>query len=213
MPMRTHELHPSIIHAPLALLPAAALVDLVAAARPRDRTLDRVGRNLWWATAASGALAGLAGMAASQEIEPGDAHARDMMFLHGAGNVALVASALGVALLRTARRASLTTGIAGLAAAGAALYTAYLGGELVYAHGVGVRAMGNGEESPPLFSREAPGRLAADAGKGLAWLVRRAFDAVTGRERIEREALGPIASAETPLPTQLVTPPETPPIH
>ncbi len=214
MPMRTHELHPSLVHAPLVLLPVAAIVDLMAAARPRDRTLDRMGRGLWWATAVSGLGAGLAGMAASQEIDVGGSRSRDMMFLHGMGNLVLVLSALGVATLRSASRATVTTGVAGLAATGAAFYTAYLGGELVYSHGAGVKATGAGERaSPLLFSREAPARLAVDAGKGLAWLLRRAYRAVTGRERIEREALGPIAQVETPLPAELVTPPETRSTH
>jgi uncharacterized membrane protein len=206
MGMRTHELHPSIVHAPLALLPAAAIADVVAAAT-RDRGLDRMGRILWWATAASGLGAGLAGMAASQEIEIEEG-AKDVMFLHGMGNLVLVVSAMGVAALRSRRRASLTTGIAGLAAATAALYTAYLGGELVYQHGAGVKALGPGQRrSPPLFSREAPATLARDAARGLGWLLGRAVRALTGRERIDRSALGPIVEAETPLPATLVTPP------
>jgi uncharacterized membrane protein len=213
MAMSTHELHPSLVHAPLTLLPAAAIVDLIAAATG-DRAFDRMGRILWWATAATGLGAGLAGMAASQEIEVPHDHARDMMFLHGIGNVTLVASALGVATLRSRRRASFTTGLAGLAAAGAAVYTAYLGGELVYSHGAGVKAVGAGQNrSPPLFSREAPGRLARDAGRGLSWLARRAWGALTGRQKVDRAALGPIGEAERPLPTSLVRPPEPPPMH
>ena len=55
MPLRTHELHPSLVHAPLVLLPATAVVDLLAATRPLDRRLDRTARRLWWMTA-GGAL-------------------------------------------------------------------------------------------------------------------------------------------------------------
>jgi uncharacterized membrane protein len=208
MPMSTHELHPSLVHAPLTLLPAAAIADLVAASTG-DRAFDRMGRVLWWSLAGSGLLAGLAGMAASQEIEVPHDRARDMMFLHGLGNVTLVSAALGVALLRSRRPASLTTGLAGLAATGAAIYTAYLGGELVYSHGAGVKALGAGQNrSPPLFSRQAPGRLVRDAGRGLAWLGRRAFRAATGRERVRREALGPLGAPEMPLQTSVVATPE-----
>ena len=53
MPMLTHELHPSLVHAPLGLLPTAAIVDLSAAFYPRAHPLHRLGRNLWWATAAT----------------------------------------------------------------------------------------------------------------------------------------------------------------
>ena len=208
MQMQTHELHPSLVHAPLTLLPAAAIADLLAAAT-RSRATDRMGRVLWWATAATGLGAGLAGMAASQEIDLPDDHARDMMFIHGLGNATLVASALGVALLRTRRPAAITTGLAGLVAAGAAVYMAYLGGALVYGHGAGVKAMGPGNaRSPALFSRAAPGRLARDAGRGMSWLARRAMRAFSGREKIDRTALGAIAEVETTqLSTTLVTPP------
>lgn len=205
MAMRTHELHPAIVHAPLALLPTAAIVDLIATSLPRDRRLDRTGRTLWWATAVSGLAAGLAGMAASQEIEVRSDRARDMMFLHGIGNVGLVVAALGVATWRSRNRACLTSALAGLLAAGAATYTAYLGGELVYSHGAGVKALGGAAaETPALFSREGPWRLGRDAVRGLKWLVSRARRAVSGQERVDRTALGPIAEvgtgAEPPAP-------------
>ncbi|ACG71503.1 conserved hypothetical protein [Anaeromyxobacter sp. K] len=198
MPMRTHELHPAIVHAPLALLPAAAIADLVATARPRDRALDAVGRTLWWSAAAGGLAAGLAGMAASQEIEVRGEHARDAMFLHGIGNLGLVVAAFGVAAWRSRNRACLTTALSGLAASAAATYTAYLGGELVYGHGAGIRALGGAaSEAPALFSAAAPGRLARDAVRGLRWLLSRGARAVTGRERVDRTALGPLAEAGT----------------
>ena len=194
MPMRTHELHPSIVHAPLVLLPATALLDLLAALSPRDRRLDRVARRLWWATAGGSLLVGLTGMAASQEIEPRSDRARDVMFLHGIGNFMLVVSAFGVAAWRSRNRASLTSAVTGLVASGASFYTAYLGGELVYTHGVGVKPLGGAAaEAPPLFSREGPSRLARDAFRGLGWLLSRGYRAVTGREKVDRAALGPIA--------------------
>lgn len=198
MSLRTHELHPSLIHAPLVLLPAAALTDLLAALSPRDARLDRAGCKLWWGTVAAGLAAGLAGMAASQEIELHDDRARDRMFLHGIGNVALLLSALGVATWRSRNEATLTSALTGIAATGAAIYTAYLGGELVYQEGAGVKALGGAAaEAPPLFSREGPARLGRDAVRGLGWLLSRGWRAVTGRERIDRTALGPVAEAGT----------------
>jgi uncharacterized membrane protein len=198
MPIRTHELHPALVHAPLALLPASALADLAAALRPRDRRLDRLGRRLWWATASTGLVTGLAGMAASQEIDLGTSRGRDMMFAHGLGNLGIVLAAMGIAAWRTRNRANLTSAVSGLLAAGAAGYTAYLGGELVYTHGAGVKALGGAAaETPALFSGEGAARLGRDAGRGLAWLAGRAYRALTGRERVERGALGPIAEAGT----------------
>ena len=194
MPMRTHELHPSIVHAPLALIPAAAVVDLLAALSPRDRRLDRLGRGRWWATAGGGLFAGLTGMAASQEIELRSDRARDMMFLHGIGNFGLVLSAFGVAAWRARNPASLTSAAAGVLAAAASMYTAYLGGELVYSHGAGVKPLGGAAaEAPPLFSTRGAARLTRDAGRGLSWLMSRGWRAVTEREKVDRGALGPIA--------------------
>ena len=123
MPMRTHELHPSIVHAPLVLLPATAFIDLLAAVRPLDRRLDRAGRRLWWTTAGGALLVGLTGMAASQEIDVRDPRARDVMFLHGIGNFALVLAAFGVAAWRTANHASMTSACAGFAASAASSST------------------------------------------------------------------------------------------
>jgi uncharacterized membrane protein len=194
MAMRTHELHPSIVHAPLVLLPATAIVDLLAALSPLDRRLDRVARRLWWATAGGSLFVGLTGMAASQEIELRDERTRDMMFLHGIGNFTLVLSAFGVAAWRTRNRATLTSAVAGLLASAASIYTAYLGGELVYSHGAGVKLLGGAAaEAPALLSRRGPPRLARDAVKGLRWLLSRGRRAVSGRERVDRSALGPIA--------------------
>jgi uncharacterized membrane protein len=197
MPMRTHELHPSMVHLPLTLLPMTAFVDLAAATRPRDRRLDRLGQRLWWATAGVALATGLAGMAASQEVEPADDRARDMMFLHGIGNFGLVLAAFGMAAWRSRHPSNLTGAITGLLASGAATYTAYLGGELVYATGLGVRALDpRASDAPALLSAAGARRLVTDAAAGLSWLVTRGRRALRG-ERIDRAALGPIAEAGT----------------
>lgn len=191
MAMRTHELHPALVHYPLVILPAAALVESLAAARPKQRALRRAGSALWWATAGSGLLTGLAGMAASQQVEVRSDAARDKMFVHGIGNFTLVLSAFGVAAWRMRHRASALTAGLGIGAALASMYTAYLGGELVYAHGAGVKALGGiATEQPALASRQAPRVLAKDAARGLAWLFRRAGRALSRTQPVEKAALG-----------------------
>jgi uncharacterized membrane protein len=194
MRLRTYELHPMLIHAPLALLPAAALADLYAASRG---TSGRAGRTLWAATAVSGLAAGAAGMAASQEIQVPDRRAKDMMWLHGLGNVTLVAAAIGVAAWRRRRGPSLVTGLLGLGAMAASWYTAWLGGEMVYAYGMGVKALETEEEAetaPPLFSTQAPGVLAKDAVAGAKWIATRTKAAVSREEGVETGAFGPEAA-------------------
>ena len=189
MPMRTHELHPALIHGPLALLPAAALADLYAASTGGS---GRAGRALWMATAVSGLAAGAAGMAASQEIHLRDRKVKDMMWLHGLGNVTLVAAAFGVAFWRRRHGPSLATGLLGLGAVAASMYTAWLGGEMVYAHGAGVKALETEEgKAPPLFSARAPGTLAKDTVAGARWIAHRTRAAASGAEGVEAGAFGP----------------------
>jgi uncharacterized membrane protein len=204
METRVHELHPTLIHAPLALLPSTVIVDL-AAMFSQDRRLERAGRTLWWGVAASGLLAGVAGMAASQEVKT-DKHSKDMMFLHGLGNVTLVLGAFGIALWRVSHRPSLFSCLLGLKAFAFAAYTGWLGGEMVYSHGVGVKEMTlKGEEldqlSPRLLSREAPFRLLRDAVKGIGWLLGRARGVFSGQEQLDPSAFG-VKAVEQKLETQ-----------
>jgi uncharacterized membrane protein len=201
MAMHVHELHAASTHAPLVVLPAAALVDL-AAALSGDRRQAALGRKLWWWGVGAGALAGVAGLAASQEIKAEDARSEDMMWLHGVANFAIVLGATGIALWRTFRRPSVGAAAVGLGACGVAVYTAYLGGEMVYARGVGVRTMPwiaptGVRRSPSVLSTAAPGVFLRDAVKGLAWLVRRTVRALAGRQPVSRGAYG-IESIERP---------------
>jgi uncharacterized membrane protein len=194
MGMHLHELHAASVHVPLATLPLAALVD-AAAAISGDSRQAWLGRNLWWLGGGMGAVAGLAGMAASQEIKAEDSHTEDMIWLHGSANVAVLLAAAGIALWRTFRRPSIGSAALGMGACGVAAYTAYLGGEMVYGRGVGVRAMPRiaptgVRQSPPLTSPLAPAAFVRDAGKGLAWLVRRALSVFAGRAHLSRGAYG-----------------------
>jgi uncharacterized membrane protein len=194
MAMRVHELHAATVHAPLVVLPAAALVDL-AAALSGDRRQAALGRKLWWLGVGAGAVAGVAGMAASQEIKAEDARNEDMMWLHGAANFAILLGATGIALWRSFRRPSVASSAIGLGACGVAVYTAYLGGEMVYGHGVGVRSMPwiaptGVRESPSLLSASAPAVFLRDAVGGLRWLLRRTLRALSGRQPVSRGAYG-----------------------
>jgi uncharacterized membrane protein len=194
MAMRVHELHAAMIHAPLAILPTAAAVDL-AASITGSRSGARLGRRLWWVGAGGGLLAGVAGLAASQEVKIEDERTSDMLWLHGIGNFTLVLGALGIAAWRAGHRPTVAQATLGLAACGISLYTAYLGGEMVYGRGVGVRAMprytATGvEASPRVLSRAAPGTFLRDALNGLRWLFGRAGQVLAGRKPIERAAFG-----------------------
>jgi uncharacterized membrane protein len=197
MAMQLHELHPTLIHAPLGLLPAAAFTDLAAASLDwgaRRLALDAAGRRLWWGGVGGALVAGLAGMAASQEIRLDDPAARDAMWLHGMGNLGILLASAGVAAWRSTHRANALSAALGAGAVGALIYTAWLGGELVYAHGAGVKGLPAGaragvEDSPPLLSASAPWRFLRDATKGMAWLLGRG-----ARLAARKEPLAPAAA-------------------
>jgi uncharacterized membrane protein len=193
MAMRLHELHPTLIHAPLGLLPVAAGVDLVGAFG-RDRALDRAGRMLWGLGVGGGLLAGAAGLAATQEVKVTDKHVNDAMLVHGLGNVVITLAAASLWAWRRRNPPSLASALIGLSAVGAALFTGWLGGELVYARGVGVKRMAaaQGEgmgDSPELFSREAPRRLVRDMGAGFKWAVSYVAKIAKGQERLDTRSI------------------------
>jgi len=193
MGMQLHELHPSLIHLPLGVLPLAAGIDL-AAALSGDRTLDRTGRILWAVGTAGGLLAGAAGLAATQEVKVTDKNVNDAMLVHGLGNTVITVGALALTLWRRRHRPTVLSALVGVGAIGAALYTAYLGGELVYARGVGVRRMAaaQGEgvlESVDVLSRRAPGKFLRDVAGGLGWALRETRKYLSGEDRISARAL------------------------
>lgn len=179
MAMRLHELHPSLVHFPLTLLPAAVLSDLVGHLAG-NRVLREVGRRAMPLAAASAAVAAIAGLAAQEEVDA-DGDARDMLVTHRNLNLTLGAIAAGMAVWRQRRRrptpAYLALGLVGL---GAMSYTAYLGGHMVYEHGVGVRAAGGVRRNvPELTPAEAP-RAARRFARDVERAVPHAIEDVTG---------------------------------
>lgn len=211
MAIRLHELHPSVVHFPLTLVPAAAVCDAIAVATG-DRRIARLGEQLWLGGTSGLLLAGLAGAAASQEVAIKEPKARDMMFLHGIGNLAIATVAIGLTAWRRRNSPSVASAVLGLTGTLAAVYTAYLGGEMVYKHGVGVtgaHAPISMEDSPPLWSAQAPVKLVTDGGKGFAWLFSRLGKLLSRRQPLTEGTLRsvePISipiippAAEAPLP-------------
>ncbi|MBZ4416015.1 DUF2231 domain-containing protein [Myxococcus sp. RHSTA-1-4] len=214
--MLLHELHPAVVHAPLALLPTAAVADLISVTTG-DKAWGKVARRVWVAGTLGGLFAGVAGLAASQEVRMDSPRARDMAFLHGTGNTLIVLGALGVTAWRLRREPTLTSALVGLGACGLALYTAALGGKLVYELGVGINPMPQDAaqgtlRGPPLLSRNAPVVLVRDALRGVRWLVSRARELLTGERPLApgSEGLRAAEDATLPLPLDEVHPPGRP---
>ncbi|WP_375769264.1 DUF2231 domain-containing protein [Archangium gephyra] len=205
MKMLLHELHPAVVHAPLALLPTATVADLIAVTTG-DRAWAQVGRRLWVAGTLSALFSGLAGLAASQEVKLEEPRARDMVFLHGLGNAVITLGAVGVTLWRLGRPPSRVQCALGLAANVAAVYTATLGGKMVYELGVGINPMPvEGSvgtlKGPPLLSREAPKALLRDAVLGMRWLLERTRGLFSGARPLASGAQGFGEGARVPAVT------------
>jgi uncharacterized membrane protein len=186
MPMRLHELHPTLVHYPLALIPAAWLCDAVGWLTG-SRTLMNTGRALMPIAAASAAVAGAAGLAAQESVKA-HGHAREMLATHRTLNVGLIAATGVLAVLRSAeeepRPAHLLAGLVGMIAMS---YSAYLGGKMVYEHGVGVRAAHGVDESrSPELRRDTLREAAATATANVRDGVRH------GVEEMRTEGLRPV---------------------
>jgi uncharacterized membrane protein len=197
MSMRLHQLHPAAVHAPLMLLPAAAIVDFATAVTGGgDDARAALGRGLWALGVGAGLLAGVAGLAASQEVKADGPADDDMMWLHGAANLGVLTISAGMAWWRRSRPPTVAQGAFGLGLSALTVYTAYLGGEMVYERGIGVRSATSGADhggvrrSPPLLSRSAPAAFVRDAVAGLSWLAQRALKVATRREPLRAGALG-----------------------
>lgn len=180
MAFRIHEIHPALVHAPLALLPTAAAIDAAAVIADRaEGDWARLASRLWAIGASSGLLAGIAGLAASQEVK-GDEEGRRRMAVHGMLNLGVIGAAAGLAVYRSARRPGFVTALLGLGACAVAVYTAYLGGDIVYAHRMGAWPSGVGD-SPKLLSSRAAPVFGQHALKGLKWLVDQGRELLRGR--------------------------------
>jgi uncharacterized membrane protein len=172
MAMKLHELHPSLIHFPLALLPLSIGADLLGRVTSNERLLD-LGRRTMPLAAASGFVAGVAGLMAQTEVKA-EGTAMDLLKTHRTLNLGLVAiaSAMAVQRVRNEKPSAAYLGL-GLAGIAAMAYSAYLGGEMVYRDGVGIEAADGIRARPtvPELSRKEAGKAlrtaVTDAAKGI----------------------------------------------
>ena len=166
MPMRLHEVHPSVVHFPITLFPVALGTDLVGRATGNEHLLE-AGRVGMIGAALSTAIAGVFGFIAQEEIKSGDAH--DLLVTHRTMNIGFLGLAATMATMRAKRTqptwAYLAAGIAGTIGM---VYSAYLGGKMVYTHGVGV------QKADGLDRAEAPELRPAQVGRVAGMAVRQA---------------------------------------
>ncbi|HEX5819511.1 MAG TPA: DUF2231 domain-containing protein [Gemmatimonadales bacterium] len=171
MAMRLQEVHPSLVHYPLAFHPLAVVSDALGYLTG-SRRLMQAGRWAGLLAAASAAAAGTAGLIAQEEVTA-EGEARDLLVTHRTINMTATLTIALLAAWRWRRRAptpaSLAIGAVGL---GAMAYSAYLGGKMVYEHGVGVLPAlgvkpGRGKELRPGELAEAAADAAAEIPAGV----------------------------------------------
>lgn len=176
MAVRLQEVHPSLVHFPIALLPLTVAAD-VAGSLTGHRRLSWLGRWGMVASAAAAALAGVAGLIAQEEVNV-EGPSLDTLITHRNLNLAVLGLTTALAVRRQAEEKAgpAYLGVAALAL-GTLFYSAYLGGKVVYEYGVGVAPapgprgglwQGGG---PPLTSPRALRAAAQDLGKGVKHLV------------------------------------------
>jgi uncharacterized membrane protein len=165
--MRLQEVHPSLVHFPLTLVPLAVGADAIGRFTG-NKKMTWLGRWGIAASAITGAAAGLAGLIAQEEVNV-SGKTMDMLITHRNLNMVAVGAITALAFQRTrVREPSIGYLLGGLAAMGVMVYSSYIGGELVYRHGVGVEPAGGLWEGggPELRLRNA-GNVMRSAGKGL----------------------------------------------
>ncbi|WP_230534279.1 DUF2231 domain-containing protein [Microvirga roseola] len=172
MPMRVQEVHPAIAHFPVALLPTAVACDLVGRLTD-NKALMETGRQLMPIAAASAAATGIAGFAAQEAVKTRDV-SHDLLVTHRTLNIGLLALSMALAGIRVRRkRPGAGYLLAGLAGAALVTYSGYLGGRMVYAHGVGVEpADGVEHERAPEMPRDGLGRAARTSASNIGHAVR-----------------------------------------
>lgn len=167
--MHLTELHAAIVHFPIALLPASLAADAAG--------LHQAGRAGMALAAGSGALAAASGLIAQEEAAvEGPAH--DLLATHRTLNVGALGLTTALAAYRAGgRRPGVGYFAAGLVALGMVAYSAYLGGQMVYTHGVGVaKADGLAPDAAPPVRQMRPGQLLRRVGRDLSQGLRHAAE-------------------------------------
>jgi uncharacterized membrane protein len=131
-----HSGHPLVVHFPLVALLLAVLLDVVAALR-QSPAWRNAATFLWWIGFAGAAAALATGLLAYGRVEHSDL-AHQAMTLHRNLALAAVGLLLASALWRWRRPFSVVAAAVGLAGILALSGAGYLGGNLVYRHGLGI---------------------------------------------------------------------------
>ena len=147
MSMGLQEVHPSIVHMPLAFAPLSIVSDFAGVAAD-DPSLIAVGRATIGLAAAGAAVAAVTGLIAQEEVIA-EGRAGEHLVTHRNLNLVGGLALAGMALWRRDHDPGPGYIALGIGVLGTMFYTAYLGGKMVYDHGVGVKSAGGTRRDVP----------------------------------------------------------------
>ena len=167
MAIQLQEMHPALVHLPIALLPLAVGADVFGSMTDNDSLLS-FGQKAIGVAAVGAVASAVTGLIAGEEVNVEGA-SEDMLITHRNLNFIATVVAGGMALWRFNHRkpnaAYLSVGAVGV---GVLAYTAYLGGKLVYDVGVGVEpAHGVYRSDAPALKSGQFGSFVKTAGTDL----------------------------------------------
>lgn len=188
MILRLEEMHPALVHVPIAFVPVSVGADFIGRITD-NRPLAAFARTAIAVGAAGAVASGISGLIAGEEVNV-EGRSRDMLITHRNLNFLAMLTAGGMALWRARRREPNAAYLAtGAAVSGVLAYTAYLGGKLISTFGVGV------SPAKGIYRPDAPALGSAPAG---AFAKAAATDLVHGIEHmVEEVAKGQLIPALT----------------
>ena len=202
MAIRLQEMHPALVHLPIALLPLAIGADVVGSVTDNESVLS-FGQKAICIAAAGAVASAVTGLIAGEGVNVEGA-SQDMLITHRNLNFIATVVATSMALWRVNHRkpnaAYLGVGAAGV---GVLAYTAYLGGKLVYDVGVGVEpAHGVYRSDAPALKSGQVGSFVKTAGTDLVHGVQHMI------QEVAKGRLMPTIMASLRKPPQVPAPSE-----
>ena len=157
MAIRLQEMHPALVHLPIALLPLAVGADAIGRMTDNEALLS-FGQKAIGVAAVGAVGSAVTGLIAGEEVNVEGA-SEDMLITHRNLNFIATLVAGGMALWRFNHRKSNAAYLGvGAVGVGVLAYTAYLGGKLVYDVGVGV------EPAKGVYRTDAPALKSGQIG-------------------------------------------------
>ena len=206
MAIRLQQMHPALVHLPIALLPLAVGADVIGTATKNESVLS-FGQKAICIAAAGAVASAVTGLIAGEEVNVKGA-SEDMLITHRNLNFIATVVAGSMALWRVNHRkpnaAYLGVGAAGV---GVLAYTAYLGGKLVYDVGVGVEpAHGVYRSDAPALKAGQVGSFVKSAGTDLVHGVQHMIQEVAKGRLIPTIMASLRKQLEVPEPSKAGTP-------